>query len=193
MPTKYTYSISSAFPNEAVNSDKLRSQIASSSIPVALQRIDTAGDDCDIWFVSALETADESTLSALVSAHDGVPLPSQMSVTADTTTATNAKIDVPMPSMTLTPGAGTYSVFASAQAMGGAKNDRVILTIYANGVKVANSERSCPIAQSDEASAFSTAKVTIADGQAIKVYWRTNNGAGVVVKHRSLFLTRIEG
>lgn len=75
--TKYTYSISADFPNTKVASDRLVLEIQSSAIVTALDRIDTAGDVCDIWFKDALSAGDETVLDGLVAAHTGDPLPSE--------------------------------------------------------------------------------------------------------------------
>jgi hypothetical protein len=75
--TKYTYSISSDFPNHQVNSGALTEEIDDSSISsAALLRIDTAGDDCDIWFDDPLSSGDQTTLNGLVAAHTGEPVSS---------------------------------------------------------------------------------------------------------------------
>jgi hypothetical protein len=79
--TKYTYSISSDFPNHAVSSDRLTIEIQQSAIVTALDYINTAGDDCDVWFKDALSSGDEALLDGIVAGHSGVPLqqpPSQV-------------------------------------------------------------------------------------------------------------------
>jgi hypothetical protein len=69
--TDYTYSISEDFPNGKVNSDTLTVEIQDSSIVTALDKINTAGDVCDIWFKDALSSGDQTTLDAVVAAHQG--------------------------------------------------------------------------------------------------------------------------
>lgn len=73
--TKYTYSISGDFPNNKVDDDRLAQEIRTSSIPVALDFIQTAGDECNIWFKAALSSGEETTLDGLVASHSGEPLP----------------------------------------------------------------------------------------------------------------------
>jgi len=73
--TKYTYSIQTDFPNHVENSDSLTTEIEVSSITVAFDHIDTAGDDCDIWFKAALSEGEETTLDGVVAAHQGVAPP----------------------------------------------------------------------------------------------------------------------
>jgi len=73
----YTYSISGSFPSGSVASDRLEKEIRDSSITKALSHIDTAGDDCDIWFKALLTTGSNSekeTLDGLVAVHSGQPL-----------------------------------------------------------------------------------------------------------------------
>ena len=73
--TKYTYSIVADTLNDKVASGALIQQIDDSSIATVLERIDTTGDVLDIWFADALSGADQTTLTAVVNAHNGVPLP----------------------------------------------------------------------------------------------------------------------
>ena len=73
--TKYTYSISGDFPNAKEDSSRLSREILDSSISTPLERIDTDGDDCDIWFDDALSGGDKTTLDGLVAAHTGEPMP----------------------------------------------------------------------------------------------------------------------
>lgn len=69
---KYTYSIQNDFPNGAVVTSKLSDEILDSNITIALDYIGTNGDDCDIYFKNDLSSAEQSTLSGVVSVHDGV-------------------------------------------------------------------------------------------------------------------------
>jgi len=82
--TKYTYSISADTLNNKVNSDKLGSEISSSSIVIALDYIETAADVLDIWMKDALSAGDQTTLTNTVNTHDGVsfdPGPEAVTVT----------------------------------------------------------------------------------------------------------------
>ena len=80
--TKYTYSISTDFPATGLASDRLLSEISTSDIETALDRIDTDGDNCDIWFKAALSAADKTILDGdttgpaggLIAEHSGEPL-----------------------------------------------------------------------------------------------------------------------
>lgn len=72
--TKYNYSISEDFPNAKVNTSTLSTEIVASDIAEDLARIDTEGDDCDIWFDNALSGGDETTLDGIVAAHAGEPM-----------------------------------------------------------------------------------------------------------------------
>lgn len=77
MPTKYTYDISTDFPNGTVAPDVLTDQINESSISSStLDYINlriTGVNNCDIWFDGALSGADVTTLDGIVAAHTGVP------------------------------------------------------------------------------------------------------------------------
>jgi hypothetical protein len=73
--TKYTYSISADFPDHKVSPDRLTNEIRQSAIVVALDYIETLGDECDIWFKEALSPGDELILDGIVATHSGEPLP----------------------------------------------------------------------------------------------------------------------
>ena len=86
--TKYTYNVSSDFPNSKVNLSTIQGEITSSSIVIALERIDSiggfilknvlTGGSIDIWFKDALSAGDKTILDGdvagpaggLIAAHD---------------------------------------------------------------------------------------------------------------------------
>jgi len=70
--TKYIYSIQTDFPNHKVDSTTLTTEIGLSAITVALDHIDTAGDNCDIWFKAALSGGEETMLNGVVAVHQGI-------------------------------------------------------------------------------------------------------------------------
>lgn len=73
--TKYTYSINDDFPNHKVDINRLGIEITTSDITIALDYIDTEGDDCNIWFKDAIPTSiGEGELDDIVAAHSGEPL-----------------------------------------------------------------------------------------------------------------------
>lgn len=77
----YTYSIASDFPATGLDSDRLKHEIQDSAIETAIDRIDTEGDVCKIWFKAALSAADKTILDGdttapaggLLAAHSGEP------------------------------------------------------------------------------------------------------------------------
>ena len=73
-PTKYDFTISTAFANGVVPA-RLEGEIQSSSISIALDRIDTTESVCSVWFKDALSTEDVTTLDGVVAAHQGKSLP----------------------------------------------------------------------------------------------------------------------
>lgn len=73
-PTSYTYYISSDFPNGIVATDRLQHDIRNSVISTALDRIDTLGNNCEVWFKDALNDDDRNALNFIVSVHTGQPL-----------------------------------------------------------------------------------------------------------------------
>lgn len=80
--TKYTYSIANDFLNSVVASTPLTSEINNSSVSGTLSHVNTNSDNCDIWFESSLSSPDETTLSGVVSTHDGQQTPSEYTVIA---------------------------------------------------------------------------------------------------------------
>lgn len=83
MSTKYPYSIQSDFPNHKVNLGRLGQEIRASAIVVALDYINTSGDDCDCWFKWSISSGDKAILDGLVAAHSGEPLVSDAPVSSD--------------------------------------------------------------------------------------------------------------
>jgi len=72
--TKYTYSIENDFPNQAVCETKLFTEIGESNIVTECSHINTHVDNCDVYFTDVLSSGDETTLSDIVSVHDGMPV-----------------------------------------------------------------------------------------------------------------------
>ena len=79
--TKYPFTVSTAFPNGKVDSDRLTEEIDASSITIPLDHIfvhytgRVVQTTCDIWFEDALLSVDQATLDSVVAAHSGEPLP----------------------------------------------------------------------------------------------------------------------
>jgi len=72
--TKYSYTISTAFPGAKVESSRLTTEIGASTIVTALDHIDTAEGICDIWFKAPLSGGDETLLAGLLAVHSGEAL-----------------------------------------------------------------------------------------------------------------------
>lgn len=73
--SKYTFNITTDFPNQKVNTDRLMDEIRSSVITIALDYINTTTTDCDIWFKDELSLLDStSTLPTLIANHSGAAL-----------------------------------------------------------------------------------------------------------------------
>ena len=70
--TEYTYSIASDTANGAVASVELSNEIAASSITVAVDHIETAGDVLDVHMKDTLSAGNKTTLDGIITAHDGV-------------------------------------------------------------------------------------------------------------------------
>ena len=75
-PSQHTFSIADDFPQAKVDPTRLMREIrADATITIALDRIDTAGDVCDVWFRDTLPAEQITSLGVLGAAHSGAPLP----------------------------------------------------------------------------------------------------------------------
>ena len=102
--------------------------------------------------------------------------------------STSSLTDVLVTGMSITPGAGTYLATFSGQVTGNGGAKQGIFNIYANGVKVAHSEREVNDIKSQEG--HTQAIVTVADAQAIEVRGRGNDT--LLVDERSLVLMEVD-
>lgn len=73
--TTYSYSVANDTLSGDVNARGLHSEIASSSITIALDSVNVNGDVIDCVFKAALSGAEQTTLDGLVAAHDATPTP----------------------------------------------------------------------------------------------------------------------
>ncbi len=67
--TTYTYSIAVDVTSGAVRPGQLSKEIATSSIVIAVERIDVTGDVLDVVMKDAISAGDKTTLDGLVQAH----------------------------------------------------------------------------------------------------------------------------
>jgi len=72
MAEKYTYPYSNFLYNKA-NLSSLSQEIGDSDIAIALDYINSDNAEVDVWFKAVLPSADETTLSGIVAAHEGEP------------------------------------------------------------------------------------------------------------------------
>jgi hypothetical protein len=111
---------------------------------------------------------------------------------AATATNTLAAGTVVMTSMTLTPGAGTYLVMFNSSADHSVANTLITISIYANGVQVANSIRTFQVPLTgSKASIATTGFATVAAAQAIDIRWSTAADTASVY-NRGLYLLRVQ-
>jgi len=72
---KYSYSVTSDFPQGAISPERFEEEILTSSITSAnYLYLNIAGDVCDVWFDGTLTGGDETTLDGIVADHEAVPL-----------------------------------------------------------------------------------------------------------------------
>jgi hypothetical protein len=76
MSTQFTFAISTATLNGAVSAPKLDREIRTNGgIPIELVGVTTEGNFLTVDFKADLDESSETELTAVVAAHDGVPLP----------------------------------------------------------------------------------------------------------------------
>jgi hypothetical protein len=63
---------------ENVDIDRLTEEIQDSSITIAIDYIEHSGSSLDVYFKASLSQAETDTLDAIISAHTGDPLPSEL-------------------------------------------------------------------------------------------------------------------
>jgi len=74
MAEKYSFGISDEFPNKKVDTSKLSKEIQESTITTALDYINENSIVCDVWFKDVLTLDSSTTLTVIISEHDGEPL-----------------------------------------------------------------------------------------------------------------------
>jgi hypothetical protein len=74
----YTYSINDDTKNAAVAFEKLKNEIEASSISVSLDYVGSSGDSLNIAFTAEISPSEKTNLDAVVSVHDGVPIPEEV-------------------------------------------------------------------------------------------------------------------
>ncbi len=121
-----------------------------------------------------------------------LPGPYSSIQTATASTTTTSATDVLMSGMTVTPAAGTYSVFFGTALQHTTNNQIVYVSIYVGGTKQTYSERPY---QSGRwvGSAYcgdTHARVTVNGSQAIEVRWRTSAATATALQ-RSLMIVRV--
>jgi len=102
---RYSFSILKNTRRSALNVARLLTEIAASVVPVALSRVDTEDDTCDIWFKADLSETDQEALAGLVAAHEGVPLDSEIA-SLQVTQAKSSLATFTVMALNVTPGEG---------------------------------------------------------------------------------------
>jgi hypothetical protein len=76
--SSYNFSIANDTANAALVAGKLAGEITNSSISAALDSVSANGDAITIAFSSSLSAEEQTTLAAVLSAHDGEPIPESL-------------------------------------------------------------------------------------------------------------------
>ena len=110
--TQYKYVIATATLNGIVEADALATEIGGSSIVTAVQTVQTNDTEVGIVFKDALSATDQTILTALVAAHEGVPLakePEIVRVFEDSSLLGDAKYQATTVTVDVAAGADTIS------------------------------------------------------------------------------------
>lgn len=189
--TKYTYSISTDFPNQKVNSDLLEQEIDESSISTALSYIFTEGDVCDIWFDDVLSGPDQTTLDGLVAAHQGTDTDNATQTAkawgSSGTTDTNWQLKLELNSTPLKKGTYEVSWNAEIKMTTGGMGDHVEVHMSVDGTQQAEThDYEIDWHHFGGAIAFDFKE---ADTPEIKLKWRRVGAGGDNAKIRRAALT----
>lgn len=92
--TKYTYSIAIDTLNGKVSLGQLQNEIGASAIITAIDYCESEADVLDIWFKDALSVEDETLLTGVVSAHDGIVIHGPALVHLDSPSTTEDDIPI---------------------------------------------------------------------------------------------------
>lgn len=122
------------------------------------------------------------------------------SVVATSTTTTTSTTDVLITTMTATPVAGVYLVFASTTLQENTNNVNVFFSIYANNAQISGSEvEASPQIQGGVTPSLNIriptmtfAFVTVNGSQAIEARWRVSAASTATATTRQLGIMRIQ-
>lgn len=134
------------------------------------------------------------TLDAVNNEIDISYVQTSFSATATNTVSTNSGVLILIPSMTLTPGAGTYLVMFSASGDTSPGGSNTVYQIFSNGVGIGHSSRDQAWTGGGQtnnrrAAFYTQAIVTVGGGQAIEV--RYASSGTVEIRERSLILIKL--
>lgn len=73
MATTFNYVISTDTANGKIAPGKLHDEISASNITIAIDSVNTSGDSLTVIFKTDISSQEETTLTSLISTHDGIP------------------------------------------------------------------------------------------------------------------------
>jgi len=147
--------------------------------------------ESDKLFFEDSENAGASRRSLSDLAAGVVPVAAtEMSGSGDITTTAAPASPAAVPGLSITPGAGTYTVWVSAEVENNAPVfDELLVILYAAGAEVSR-RTTAGLFKDGRATVAFHAKITIADGEAVEVYWATDKPPATM-GNRSLLLLRV--
>ncbi len=197
MVSSEIYSVSMDTATGTVSEPLLLSEILTASLTTMLLGTRIDGDNLTITFLSLLPGGEKATLDSVVAAHQGpLPVTTDISATATNTVSTTSGSDILIPSMTITPGAGSYIVYFSGTGGINATGSGFI-SIYSNNVLSTGSSKEISggtfffgINTLIEHNLNTQAVVTVTDNQTIEARYRTTST--FEIRNRSIILIKLE-
>lgn len=184
-------------PTETEDSDAGTGSLSRQVDPTITDDADDGVQVGDIWVNESTDSyfiCLDNTIGAAVWSPGSTGNPETFMATGTSTiTRTQATYAV-VPGMTLTPGAGTYLAMFSSTANVDKNAHVAFFSIFSNGSQVLSSQRRVGGQANNQGGFTCTAKVTVADGQAIDARWRMDNTSGnptVTMMSRTLALVRV--
>lgn len=149
--------------------------VQSAGAPSAGQVLTAAGPDSAFWNLPA-----------------GGVNPFIANVKATAGASTSSMTDVLLTDMSLSPGAGNFLLWFSANVSNSNSAQSSIFSVYVNGVQVVGSERTrrAVATNAQTAIAMSIYVPGVLGGQLVEIHWRVTNSSGTVT-NREMTLMRV--
>jgi len=193
MATKYDYSIADDTLNGVADLPALTVEIEDSSISGTLSHINITNDDLKIWFDSDLSGPDQTTLTSVVAAHTGDPLPRETGQERTDTVSTTSTSFILIPGMTETlTDAGFYCIQFSGIAYSDKYTGTIKVKIFIDSVEVAHTYREKKGFDEGVIHTQMMYEVGEGDDPVIEVKYASTSPRTAEIKNRSLICFKVK-